>query len=130
MRFTQFYNNAKCTTTRASILTGLYPRRDKGGLLRTNMITIGEAMKLAGYHTALSGKWHLGSENDTHPFYRGFDQFYGLLDGCCNFFDPSVPDPSYKGGRFASLARTNSRLLRFPKTSTPPMPSPTTLSNA
>ena len=31
MRFTQFYNNAKCTTTRASILTGRYPRRGKGG---------------------------------------------------------------------------------------------------
>ncbi|SVA60292.1 uncharacterized protein METZ01_LOCUS113146, partial [marine metagenome] len=44
MRFTQFYNNAKCTTTRASILTGLYPRRGKGGLLRQNMVTLGEAM--------------------------------------------------------------------------------------
>ncbi len=39
MRFTQLYNNAKCTTTRASILTGLYPRRDKGGLLRSDMVT-------------------------------------------------------------------------------------------
>ena len=48
LRFTQFYNNAKCTTTRASILTGLYPRRGKGGLLRKNMVTLGEAMKLAG----------------------------------------------------------------------------------
>ena len=53
MRFTQFYNNAKCTTTRASILTGLYPRRDKGNLLRSNMVTIGEAMKLAGYQLSL-----------------------------------------------------------------------------
>ncbi|HIM22607.1 MAG TPA: arylsulfatase, partial [Verrucomicrobia bacterium] len=65
MRFTQFYNNAKCTTTRASILTGLYPRRGKGGLLRQNMVTLGEAMKLAGYQTALSGKWHLGSGETT-----------------------------------------------------------------
>ena len=43
LRFTQFYNNAKCTTTRASILTGLYPRRGNGtGLLRENMVTLGE----------------------------------------------------------------------------------------
>ena len=86
MRFTQFYNNAKCTTTRASILTGLYPRRGKGGLLRQNMVTLGEAMKLAGYQTALSGKWHLGSGETTHPYRRGFDEYYGLLDGCSNFF--------------------------------------------
>ena len=59
MRFTQFYNNAKCTTTRASILTGLYPRFGKGGHMRQNMVTLGEAMKVAGYHTGLSGKWHL-----------------------------------------------------------------------
>ena len=115
MRFTQFYNNAKCTTTRASILTGLYPRRDKGGLLRTNMITIGEAMKLAGYHTALSGKWHLGSQEETHPFYRGFDQFYGLLDGCCNFFDPSTPDPSYKGGKVRKFGQNEQQITSFPE---------------
>jgi arylsulfatase len=90
MRFTQFYNNAKCTTTRASVITGLYPRR-KGGLLQRNMVTLGEAMGLAGYRTILSGKWHLGSGEDTHPFQRGFDAYYGLLDGCCNFFNPSQP---------------------------------------
>jgi arylsulfatase A-like enzyme len=98
MRFTQFYNNAKCTTTRASILTGLYPRF-KGGHMRTNMVTLGEAMKTAGYRTALSGKWHLGSGETTHPFHRGFDSYYGLLDGCCNFFNPLQPDPPYKGRR-------------------------------
>ncbi len=41
MRFTQFYNNAKCTTTRASLLTGLYPRFGKPGHLRANMPTLG-----------------------------------------------------------------------------------------
>lgn len=115
MRFTQFYNNAKCTTTRASILTGLYPRRDKGNLLRTNMVTIGEAMKLAGYQTALSGKWHLGSQKETHPFHRGFDHFYGLLDGCCNFFDPSMPDPAYKGGKVRQFGQNDQTITTFPK---------------
>ena len=104
MRFTQFYNNAKCTTSRASILTGLYPRF-KGGHMRTNMVTLGEAMKTAGYRTALSGKWHLGSGKTTHPFHRGFDTYYGLLDGCCNFFNPLHRDPPYKGGKVRTFGQ-------------------------
>ena len=114
MRFTQFYNNAKCTTTRASILTGLYPRRGKGGLLRQNMVTLGEAMKLAGYQTALSGKWHLGSGETTHPYRRGFDEYYGLLDGCCNFFDPKQRDPKYKGGRIRQFGHNDKDISEFP----------------
>ena len=59
LRFTQFYNNAKCTTTRVSILTGLYPRN--GGqsidkLLTPEMMTAAKALKNLGYQTALSGK--------------------------------------------------------------------------
>ena len=100
MRFTQFYNNAKCTTTRASLVTGLYPRGTQGDKhLRRNMLTLGEAMQWCGYQTSLSGKWHLGRGAVNHPFHRGFQEFYGLLDGCCNFFDPARPDPKYKGGR-------------------------------
>lgn len=114
LRFTQFYNNAKCTTTRASILTGLYPRRGKGGLLRENMVTLGEAMKLAGYQTALSGKWHLGSGETTHPYRRGFDEYYGLLDGCCNFFNPKQRDPKYKGGRIRKFGHNDRDLSEFP----------------
>ncbi|MCH8217040.1 MAG: arylsulfatase [Planctomycetes bacterium] len=114
-RFTQFYNNAKCTTTRASIVTGLYPRRGKGGLLRTNMVTLGEALRRAGYRTALSGKWHLGRGETTHPFKRGFDEYYGLLDGCCNFFNPSQPDPKYKGGRVRTFGRNDEIIKEFPK---------------
>lgn len=115
MRFTQFYNNAKCTTTRASLLTGLYPRGTAGNKhLRRNMLTLGEAMRLAGYATSLSGKWHLGREPINHPFHRGFDRFYGVLDGCCNFFDPSRPDPSYKGGRVRYFGQDDKRITEFP----------------
>jgi arylsulfatase len=113
MRFTQFYNNAKCTTTRASIVTGLYPRR-KGGLLQRNMVTLGEVMKASGYRTVLSGKWHLGREQDTHPFRRGFDAYYGLLDGCCNFFNPAQRDPEYKGGRVRYFGQDDRRIDQFP----------------
>ena len=115
MRFTQFYNNAKCTTTRASILTGLYPRGTKGDKhLRPNMITLGEAMRSCGYSTALCGKWHLGRDEVNHPYFRGFDSFYGLLDGCCNFFNPSQPDPKYKGSRVRVFAENDQRITEFP----------------
>ena len=61
MRFTQFYNNAKCTTTRASLVRGLYPRGTKlDKHLRRDMLTLGEGMQLCGYRTSLSGKCHLG----------------------------------------------------------------------
>ena len=115
LRFRQFYNNAKCTTTRASLVTGLYPRRGKGGLLRPDMTTIGEALKPAGYATVLSGKWHLGMSATTHPYKRGFDEVYGLLDGCCNFFDPGRPDPPYKGGKTRYFTHNDRRITEFPK---------------
>ena len=100
--FTQFYNNAKCTTTRASLLTGHYPRNGGRGqheLIQKDMLTLGEAMRHAGYATGLSGKWHNGKTRGTIPFDRGFDEAYGLWDGCSNFFNPKIPDPEFKGGR-------------------------------
>ncbi|QGJ69225.1 Arylsulfatase [Planctomycetales bacterium 10988] len=114
IRFRQFYNNAKCTTTRASLITGLYPRR-KGKLLKENMITIAEGLKQAGYQTGLSGKWHLGDTSPHRPIDRGFDRFFGLLDGCCNFFDPSIPDPDFKGNRQRVFAREDQRMTEFPE---------------
>ena len=113
MRFTQFYNNAKCTTTRASLITGLYPRQN-GRLLKDNMRTIPEVLHNAGYYSALSGKWHLGSSAPNRPGDRGFDNYYGLLDGCCNFFDPAQPDPEFKGGRVRWFGEDDERITEFP----------------
>lgn len=113
MRFTQFYNNAKCTTTRASLITGLYPRRD-GRLLKDNMRTIPELLDEAGYYSVLSGKWHLGSSAPTRPSDRGFENYYGLLDGCCNFFNPARPDPEFKGGRVRWFGEDDQRITDFP----------------
>lgn len=112
-RYTQFYNNAKCTTTRASLITGLYPRK-KGSLLRPNMVTIPEILAPTGYLCVLTGKWHLGSNAPHRPSDRGFQHYYGLLDGCCNFFDPAQPDPDFKGGKVRWFGEDDKRITEFP----------------
>lgn len=113
LRFNQFYNNAKCTTTRASLLSGMYPRKS-GNSIPLNFPTIGEAMRLAGYQTALCGKWHLGSKPPQRPYDRGFDEFYGLMDGCCNYFNPAQPDPPFKGGKVRVFGHNDELITKFP----------------
>lgn len=94
MRFKQFFNCAVCNISRVAMLTGVHPRFSSGGLLKNNMMTVAEVLKNAGYATAMSGKWHLGGEH-TKPISRGFDEYYGSMIGAVNFFDPSLPDPSF-----------------------------------
>ena len=81
LRFTQFYNCAKCETTRSTLLSGRYYPEVKNQKLQ-NCVTIAEAMKLAGYSTIMTGKWHLQS----NPIVRGFDNYFGHLSGATNFF--------------------------------------------
>ena len=63
LRFTQFYNMARCCPTRAALMTGLYPHQVglivNGRSLNHNGVTIAEALGATGYQTALVGKWHL-----------------------------------------------------------------------
>lgn len=113
VRFTQFYNNAKCTTTRASLLSGMYPR-NSGNSIPSNIATIGETMRAAGYRTALCGKWHLGSKAPQRPIDRGSDEYYGLMDGCCNFFNPAQPDPEAKGGKIRVFGHNDELVTQFP----------------
>jgi arylsulfatase len=108
VRFTQFYNTARCCPTRASLLTGLYPHQagighmmeDRGfdgyrGILNRHSVTIAEALKPAGYRTYMVGKWHvtrlIGPDGDksTWPLGRGFEKFYGTLAGAGSYFDPT-----------------------------------------
>lgn len=108
VRFTQFYNTARCCPTRASLLTGLYPHQagighmmdDKGrpgyrGNLNAECRTIPEVLKPAGYRSYAVGKWHVtrhaGADGPKHnwPLSRGFDRFYGTIHGAGSYYDPS-----------------------------------------
>ncbi len=110
VKFTQFYNTARCCPTRASLMTGLYPHQtgighmtnppdsnadDLGlpayrGFLNKSNMTIAEVLKENGYATLMTGKWHLGmAEQDQWPLQRGFDRFYGILAGASNYFKPN-----------------------------------------
>ena len=92
IRFTQFHNTAKCFPSRACLLTGLYAQQcgmDRRPGTMTNCVTLGEVLRAAGYRTLMAGKHH-GVEN---PFRRGFDRYFGLRDGCCNYFNPGKQRP-------------------------------------
>ncbi|MDN3548104.1 arylsulfatase [Mucilaginibacter aquaedulcis] len=125
IKFTRFYNTSRCCPTRASLLTGLYNQRagignmtDKEdelgylGHLSENSITLAEVLKSAGYHTAMSGKWHVSNtigqkdakeqmkwlnHQSEHPEFsplaqyptnRGFEKFFGTIWGVIDYFDP------------------------------------------
>ena len=123
MRVSQFYNNPRCCPSRASIMTGLYSQQagmgmmvaDHGrypypqyaGELSTQTLTIPEALKTAGYNTAMVGKWHLATENaegrHDWPLQRGFDHFWGMIAGASVYYesphlfsgnDPLPPPPA------------------------------------
>lgn len=81
MRFAQFYNTAKCHSSRVCLLTGKYCKQ-AGDQKLDKAITIAEAMQQAGYFTAMTGKWHLKKE----PTDRGFMRYFGHLSGATNFF--------------------------------------------
>ncbi len=114
IRFTQFYNTARCCPTRASLLTGLYAHQagighmmeDHSaragaaytGDLSPHSVTIAEVLRANGYATYMTGKWHVtkmihpNGDADRHnwPLQRGFDRFYGTIHGAGSFYDPNT----------------------------------------
>lgn len=101
MRFTDYHSNGPvCSPTRAALLTGRYQQRaglpnvvyaaldaenHDHGLQPEHEFTFAEAMKQAGYATALFGKWHLGYEEKYNPVHHGFDRFIGYVSGNVDF---------------------------------------------
>jgi arylsulfatase A len=97
VRFTQAYAHTVCCPTRALLLTGRHPQRSgvttwtqrqpavsDGPNMALEEITLAEALRAAGYRTALFGKWHLGAALTHGPTRQGFDEFFGLR---CGFID-------------------------------------------
>ena len=81
LRFSQFYNTAKCHSSRVSLLTGQYCVA-AGDVSLSHAVTSAEVLRDAGYFTAMTGKWHLKRE----PTDFGFERYFGHLSGACNFF--------------------------------------------
>jgi len=125
LRFSSFYNTSRCCPTRAALLTGQYNHRagighmtdDENqpgyrGYLTDNTVTLAEVLKAAGYHTAMSGKWHVSNTTiqpvpadqlqwlhhhaehplfsplDQYPTSRGFEKYFGNIWGVVDYFDP------------------------------------------
>ena len=111
--FTQCYNSARCTPSRGSLMTGLYPQQAgfgsngthsfKGkplagflGEFSPDCVTIAEVLRSEGYKNYTAGKWHLcktndcapGGSNNSWPLQRGFDKCYSILMGLGSFYDP------------------------------------------
>jgi len=116
IRFTQFSNTARCSPSRASLLTGLYPHqagmghldnfvkpgsRGYQGRLADECATIAEVLRPAGYRTIMTGKWHLGQQHGTPPWERGFERSLNSQAGGIYFPNQSSRrnEPLYLNGK-------------------------------
>lgn len=110
LRYTNFHSTPMCSPTRAALLTGVNSHAAGVGHvahadpgfpgyameLSDHTITMAEVFGANGYSTAMFGKWHLSKDSELHaagdksswPVQRGFDTYYGILDGFTNFHQP------------------------------------------
>ena len=125
LRFSNFYNTSRCCPSRASLLSGMYnhnagigemteDRHEPGyrGHITDSIVTLAEVLKGAGYHTGMSGKWHVSNtvvqptpqaqlkwldHQEYHPLFspieqypvnRGFERYFGNIWGVVDYFDP------------------------------------------
>ena len=147
MILTRFTNAGRCCPSRASLLTGLYPHQaGMGGMadvhydtreyqdyLSDQAVTIAELLKLKGYNTYFSGKWHLGDKDPHIPSKRGFDHSFAFLNGATSYYTIKP----YRDSSWLKITGSiDLKMLYDGKDYTPPaegtiprMPSPTKPSN-
>lgn len=111
LRYRQFYNGARSCPTRAALMTGLYAhqagmgwmtaagsdRPEYQGYLNRECVTMAEVLQSAGYSTYMCGKWHLSSERQNlgkmkeyWPNQRGFEEYFGIVEGASNYFTTTL----------------------------------------
>jgi len=104
VRFADFYVSSLCAPTRAMLLTGVdnhqnglgtmppghtgnqYLKPGYEGYVNDRVILLPEVLQDNGYHTYMSGKWHLGHHEKDYPINKGFEKSFALLGGGCGHF--------------------------------------------
>jgi len=105
VRFTNFYTHATCSPTRSILLSGVDTHLNGlgnmdewaapnqwgvdgyEGFLSEKVATLPQLLKESGYHTYMTGKWHLGKKPEQIPAARGFERDFTLLDGAGSYWD-------------------------------------------
>jgi arylsulfatase/uncharacterized sulfatase len=113
VRFSDFHVTASCSPTRSMLLTGVDNHRNGvgnmpetmpdehlgkpgySGVLNDNAITVASLLKDGGYHTYITGKWHLGKTPDTLPNNRGFDRSFIQADSGSDNWEERPYAPLY-----------------------------------
>lgn len=114
LQFTNFHVMPVCSPTRSVLLTGVDVHKNGMGTmdviltpnqkgqpgyetyLNNNVTTVAQILKDNGYHTYMSGKWHVGSNQTNWPYNRGFEESYSLLNGAGWMWNGSFPIDAYK----------------------------------
>jgi len=105
VRFTDFHVSVSCSPTRSMLMTGtdnhiaglgtmselltdeLRKKPGYEGHLNDRVVTLAEVLRDGGYHTYMSGKWHLGEEPEHFPAARGFDKSFSMLYGGASYWN-------------------------------------------
>jgi len=109
VRFSKFYTSSLCAPTRAMLITGVdnhqsglgvmppnhtreqYLQPGYEGPINNRVMTIAEVLEAGGYHTYMTGKWHLGHHAKDYPANRGFEKSFVFLGGGASHFNNAFP---------------------------------------